>query len=288
VSTFLGGNKWFKRLSNVSKDGALRISMKCTPESLTVDNPQLHYMLRLCQDDKLVRISLVASEARDLYRSHPLEINKMVEREFDALGELAVIVTFIQSLSSVAQIPEVRSRMGHMFVSGYSNLENELRQPKADVNFGEFAILINNLLEPGMASGALTTLDQYLLEKLGTKDGFLYQDLVDDSVSNIYHCYEQQKAKSTKAKADYLTPAAPEGPQRRFSNAGRRRRRGQPIHLYTVSHPKLPCPSSLTNNPLISSKHWKSRRLPLPSSRRYDRDPRPLVAQLIGTRLQLP
>jgi hypothetical protein len=53
-------------------------------------------------------------------------------------------------------------------------LENELRQLKANVDFGEFAMPINNLMEPGMASDALTTLVQYLLEKMGTKVGFLY------------------------------------------------------------------------------------------------------------------
>jgi hypothetical protein len=51
VSTFSSGNKWFRRTSIVRKDGILRIVMKRSPESLTLEKPQLHYMLRLCQDE---------------------------------------------------------------------------------------------------------------------------------------------------------------------------------------------------------------------------------------------
>jgi len=116
-------------------------------------------------------------------------------------------------IHKVAQSPEVNYNKRHMFVSRYSDLENELRQLKTEVDLGEFAIPINNLLEPCMASGALTAFDRYLLEKTGTKVGFLYQDLVDDCVSNIYNRYEQQKAKAYKDKAEYLAPAVPEAPE---------------------------------------------------------------------------
>lgn len=42
VSTGSGGNKWFKRMSVVRKDGIVRISLKRNPDSLAVENPQLH------------------------------------------------------------------------------------------------------------------------------------------------------------------------------------------------------------------------------------------------------
>jgi hypothetical protein len=53
-------------------------------------------------------------------------------------------------------------------------------------------------------------LDQYIVEKTGTKLGFLYQDLVEDCVSVIRKQYEQQKAKSSKPQTGYTTPTAPE------------------------------------------------------------------------------
>ncbi|KAF2023597.1 hypothetical protein EK21DRAFT_118612 [Setomelanomma holmii] len=120
----------------------------------------------------------------------------MSERELDSIGELGVIVTFIQTLSSVVQLPGVNQKKGHFFVSTYSALENEFRQLKTGLDLGDFAIPIDNMLEPGMAKGALTKLDRYLLEKKGLKFGFLYQDLVNDSVASIYRHFEEQKAKA--------------------------------------------------------------------------------------------
>ena len=38
---------------------------------------------------------------------------------------------------------------------------------------------INNLTEPGMAEGAL---DQFVIDKIGTEMGFLYQDVIGNSV----------------------------------------------------------------------------------------------------------
>jgi hypothetical protein len=137
----------------------------------------------------------------------------MSEREFDSIGELAIIVTFIQTLSLVAQLPDVDQKKGRFFDSTYLGLESELRQLKSGVDLGDFAIPIDNLLEPGMARGALTRLDQYLLEKTGSKIGFLYQELVDDSVTDIYRLVEEQKAKGKKVKAEYQAPTGSEAPK---------------------------------------------------------------------------
>jgi hypothetical protein len=208
-----GGNKWFKRMSTVQKDGSVRISMKGKPESLTATNPQLHYILRLCQDEtNWSKSAEWLQKLESLHRAHPLEQEKMTEQEFYALGELAIIVTFLQSLSSVAQLPTVSNKKGQMFVSGYLALENELRPVKDGADLSDFAIPIDNLLEPNMATGALTALDEYISEKTGTKLGILYQDLVDKCVCDIHEQYEQHKAKVKEdtAKPEYVVPTAPE------------------------------------------------------------------------------
>ncbi|KAJ4365871.1 hypothetical protein N0V83_008493 [Neocucurbitaria cava] len=239
VSACSGGNKWFKRMSTVRKDGIVRISMKRNPESLTVENPQLHYMLRLCQGDtQWFKASQWLQKLEDLHRAHPLEKDKMFGGEYDSLGDLVGIVTFIQSLSSVVQLPPVAQKAGQLFVSRYSALEDELRQMKTGVDLGDFAIPIDNLLEPGMADGALTTLNQYILEKTGTKLGYLYQDLVDDCVSNINKRYEQQKAKAgeAKAEAEYMVPTAPEMPESCIQQR-RQKEKTRPAHssLYGIT-----------------------------------------------------
>jgi hypothetical protein len=210
----MGGSKWFKRISTARKDDVARITLKRSPESLTVENPQLHYMLRLCQDEtNWSGAARWLQQLEDLHRAHPLEQDKLSEREHDTLGDLAVIVTFIQSLSQVMQLPVANLKKSQPFVAGYVALDTELRSVKDGMDLGDFAIPIDNLLEPGMADGALAALDQYLEEKAGTKIGYLYQDLVEDCITKLQEQHEQQKAKSSEKKVEYITPTAPESPE---------------------------------------------------------------------------
>jgi hypothetical protein len=214
VAVGMGGTKWFKRMSTVQKGQAPRLSLKRSPETLMVQDPQLHHMLRLCQDETNWSVATQwLQKLEDLHRAHPLEQDKLSQHEFDTLGDLAIIVTFIQSLSSVAQMPTPNHKKSQPFVASYAALGSELTQLKDGLDLGDFVIPIDNLLEPGMAEGALTTLDKYINEKTGTKLGFLYQDLVEDCLSNLHQQHEQQKAKAGTAKAEYITPSAPETPE---------------------------------------------------------------------------
>lgn len=72
-----------------------------------------------------------------------------------------------------------------MFVSRSQELEVELIQLKKQNNLRDFAVPLDNLLEPGMAESALKTLDQFIIEKAGAKIEFLYQDLVEDWFSDV-------------------------------------------------------------------------------------------------------
>jgi hypothetical protein len=208
IAVGMGGSKWFKRMST---NDVARLSLKRSPESLTVENPQLHYMLRLCQDETNSAAAVQwLQKLEDLHRAHPLEQDNLSEREYNTLGELAIIVTFIQSLSSVAQLPAPNHKKSHSFVPAYAALDKELRQLKDGIDLGDYAVPIDNLLEPGMAEGALTSLDQYIVEKTGTKLGFLYQDLIESCISSIQEGYEQQKSKTSKTQAEYKTLTAPE------------------------------------------------------------------------------
>ncbi|EUC43584.1 hypothetical protein COCMIDRAFT_7017 [Bipolaris oryzae ATCC 44560] len=207
VAVGMGGSKWFKRTST---NDIARLSLKRNPESLTVENPQLHYMLRLCQDEtNWSNAAQWLQKLADLHRAHPLEQDSLSEREYDSLGDLAIIVTFIQSLSSIMQLPTPNHKKKQPFVSGCTALDKELREMKDGLDLGDFAIPIDNLLEQGMAEGALAKLDEYIVEKTGTKLGFLYEDLVESCVSNIHKQHEAQKAKS-KVPTQDTTLAAPE------------------------------------------------------------------------------
>ncbi|KAI4645040.1 hypothetical protein J4E93_005839 [Alternaria ventricosa] len=250
VAVGLWGTKWFKRISAVRKDDIARLSLKQSPESLTLKNPQLHYMLRLCQDD--INWSGAAQwlqKLEDLHRAHPLERDNLSEREYDCLGDLAIIVTFIQSLSSVAQLPAPNHKKSQPFIPGFAALDRELRSLKDSIDLGEYAIPIDNLLEPGMAEGALATLDQYVVEMAGTKLGFLYQDLVENCASSIQQQYEQQKAKASQGQAEYKAPSAPETPE---SNIQQRKQKEKTRPAQTSIYDIMP--QVTTNDQSVSSK----------------------------------
>jgi hypothetical protein len=101
------GSKYFKRVSGVYDNGIARIAMKNNPEIITRENPQVHYMVRLCQARTNASKAVTwIKKLDDLRRSHPTEREEMEERELDSFSDLAVIAGFVQSLSaSTFRIP---------------------------------------------------------------------------------------------------------------------------------------------------------------------------------------
>jgi hypothetical protein len=202
------GSKYFRRVSGVYDNGIARVAMKVKPERLTIENPQLHYMLRLCQAETDVFKAIAwIKKLDDLHRSHPNERDDMDERELDTFGDLAVTAGFVQSLSTSLPLPPINPRKGQTYVSKWKGLVAELDPLKTEIDLADFAVPIDNLLEPGMAKGALNALDQFIVDKTGTTIGFLYQDLNEDCVSDIQDHYQQQKAKiGQDAKTELAAP----------------------------------------------------------------------------------
>ncbi|KAJ2969170.1 hypothetical protein NUW58_g10050 [Xylaria curta] len=150
------GSRLFKRVSNAYDNGNARIILKGKPEVLAGDDQQLHYMLRLCQAEVTAPKAVEWLKKLDeLHRRHPSMRDALYEGEIDALGDLAIIVAFIQSLSMAIPMPAFSRRKGQRLVAGAAELEVELNQIKPELDLSDFAIPIDNLLEPGMAEGAL-------------------------------------------------------------------------------------------------------------------------------------
>ena len=215
------GSKNFRRIYNVyDKAGNARVTMKGKPEDLTRTDPQLHYLLRLCQTE------INASNAVDwikklsnLQGSYPLEREKLRGREAEALDDLVVVTAFIQDLSSVVSIPSLSRKKGQTFAFRSQELEAELNQFKEQIDLRDFAAPIDNLLEPGMAEGALKTLDQFLVERVGTGLGFLYHDLVEDCLSDVQEQYRHAKARvEQKDRTEWVSTSAvsSEPPEKRM------------------------------------------------------------------------
>jgi hypothetical protein len=88
------GSKYFKRASGVYDDDCALVTMKIKPDVLTRKNPQLHYVLRLCQTPMDVASVVDWINKLDCFHyTHVTETTRMLERELDAFGDLAVHVT---------------------------------------------------------------------------------------------------------------------------------------------------------------------------------------------------
>ena len=59
-----------------------------------------------------------------------------------------------------------------MFVSRSQDLGAGMNQIKTQANLRDFAVSINNLLEPGMSDSALKAFEQFVIEKAGRKMRF--------------------------------------------------------------------------------------------------------------------
>ncbi|TVY39828.1 hypothetical protein LOCC1_G004953 [Lachnellula occidentalis] len=231
------GSKYFKRVSGVYDNGIARVSMKGKPESLTRENPRLHYMLRLCEPgvDASKAITWI-KQLDDLHRSHPREREAMDESEFESFGDLAVIVGFVQSLSSSLALPPMNLKKGQIYISRSKELATELDPLKSQLDLADFAIPIDNLTEPGMAAGALNALDQFIVEKTGTEMGFLYQDLIEKCVIDIQQYYQRQKTAAAQNAQPELLPALAETTEVRVEQR-RQKHKTRPPHssAYDIS-----------------------------------------------------
>jgi hypothetical protein len=227
------GNKCFRRVSNVhDKAGNARVILKKKPEELTRADPQLHYILRLCQPETTPSSACDwIKKLGELHDSHPTEREKLGEEETGALSELAVIIAFVHELSPILAMPPFSRKKGQMFVSRAQGLEAELRQVKDDVDLRDFAVPIDNLLEPGMAGGSMAALDKFVTGRLGTTMGFLYQDLIDESLSDLQQQYQTIQDRLTKPDVPASGFQAPAPPAReQLLERRRQKEKTRPAH----------------------------------------------------------
>ncbi|KAH6666603.1 hypothetical protein B0J14DRAFT_195542 [Halenospora varia] len=188
------GSKCFRRVAGKYDNGVARVSMKGKPELLTRENPRLHYMLRLCQTETTPPKAIDwIKKLDDLHQSYPSEREDMFESEFESFCDLAVIAGFIQSLTTILPLPRIDPKKGQLYVSKSRELAAKIDPLKSEVDLTDFAIPIDNLKEPGMAENAFKTLDQFIVDKAGTKMGLLYQDLVENCTADIEELYQLQK-----------------------------------------------------------------------------------------------
>ncbi|KAJ5494483.1 hypothetical protein N7463_010570 [Penicillium fimorum] len=257
------GSKWFKRTSNTYDNGGNpRVSVKGKPEDLIISDPQLHYMLRLCQPKLTVPTAInCIKNLSEYHESHPRDRENLEDREADALGDLAIIIGFIQDLSSVIPIPSFSNNKDQLFASKSEELESEFNQVKDQLDLLDFVVPINNPLELGVASGALEKLDEFAIEKAGTKMGFLYQDMITDCLSALQDQWDDAKAKSAQGlKAELSSAPEKQTPESTAIRVEQRKQKEKtrPSHSSTTSlHPQN---RLLHSNPLCYPEASRSMK----------------------------
>ncbi|KAF8853611.1 hypothetical protein BDZ45DRAFT_761244 [Acephala macrosclerotiorum] len=204
VQTGTGNLKYFKRHNEGSDDVVQRTSLKVKPNTLNKKAPQISYMLKLCQPETTPSQAVDwLKKIDDLHNQNDSERDIMLEREWEAFSDLAVIVQFHQAfrtLSVAQKLPEPDLRKGQIFASRAKELAAELHVIKKDVNLATFAAPIANLKRQDMAEGALNSLDEFVEQRTGSSMGFLYEDLVEECASTIdQYCQERKAVLAPKA-----------------------------------------------------------------------------------------
>lgn len=256
------GSEWFYRLSNVhDKGGNTRVAMRDNPEKLTRADPQLRYILRLCQSQTNASEAVKwLKKLGDLHESYPMEREKLGESEVDALYDLAVIIEFIKDLSSAISMPSFSRKKGQMFVSRSQDLETELTQLKTKIDLSEYAVPIDHLLEPGMSQSALETLDRFVVETAGTNMGFIYQDLVEECFADLRNQYQQvTDIFSQKGKIE-LPPFAIPAPQSLGKQLEERKQKDKTRPPHSAAYEIVPRPDTpIQEESLSLSQTFKVR-----------------------------
>ncbi|EWG54483.1 hypothetical protein FVEG_12694 [Fusarium verticillioides 7600] len=124
-------------------------------------------------------------------KAHPLEREKLDERESRTLHDVAAIVAFFQDFSRVYSLPSASRKKGNLLVAGLQEVDTELNQIKKEVDLRDYAAPIDNLLEPGIRAQRWMT--------------SLYQDELEKAFRNVEEQYQQAKNKAnTDSKTDFV------------------------------------------------------------------------------------
>lgn len=105
------------------------------------------------------------------------------------------MVGFVTTLSASLKLPTFSSKTGQGFISRLKDLTNELNPLKTEVDLREFTTPIEFIKESGNSGKALAALDKFVTDRTGSKMSFLFQDLVEESLSSLNKACQKKKEK---------------------------------------------------------------------------------------------
>lgn len=89
--------------------------------------------------------------------------------EMIALGDIAIIVSFMHMTSTAMSMAPLSRKSDLLFTARSKELETELNKVRAKADFGDYLVPRDILLEPDMAAGALAALDDYVQKETGAR-----------------------------------------------------------------------------------------------------------------------
>jgi hypothetical protein len=232
--------KCFRRYTDAIS-GRSKIIMKGQPAECTVSNPQLHYILRLCHSDTSPSDAVSWIQKLDEHNGRYADDRaKLNETEMAALDELIMIVSFMHMISTAINMAPVSRKSGLQFTARMTDLDLILNSIKSRADFGNYVVPMNNLLEPQMATSALTALDDFVLREAGVRLGSLYEEVLTDSLSELDYMYADEKARLGQADVTTYVPLPKDSPAKDAqvspSRAKEKTRSANPS-AYTITSP---------------------------------------------------
>ena len=168
------GEKYFRHVFNTYVNGVARVNQNLDPNCLPPGNAQMNYFLQLCHPNTNASKAADSIKKLDSLWLSPTERDSFGEAELDALGNLIIIVSFIQSLSASLKLPRTSQAKRRLFVTRAAALDAEMDFLRHQVDHSPYANPIDNLLEPGAAHEALESLSKFIVDKTGATLGCLY------------------------------------------------------------------------------------------------------------------
>jgi len=203
--------KSFKRITT---GGSTKIAIKGQPSDHTVSDPQLHYILRLCHPDTDFKSAAQWIQKLDDHNTrHADDLQRLSSDQVLALGDLAIIVSFMHTITSSLAMMRGSKKSGLLFTGRTADIDTEFAQYKAAADFGDYLVPVDHLLEPGAAADALRALDEYVVEHAGTSLGLLYEDMLDACLNDIEMKYSDVKARLEKGEKTTYVPLPSEEPK---------------------------------------------------------------------------
>ncbi|PVH89460.1 hypothetical protein DL98DRAFT_614758 [Cadophora sp. DSE1049] len=198
--------KHLERVPGGLEDGVTLVKVKDKPE--VKRDPQTYYLLSLCQESEATPAISLIKKLDELHQTDPATRGRMRQTEFEAFSDLAVTASFILHITSVVSLPTKAGRKGQIYKTRWKALDAELQSLKEVADLSEFVVPTTNLFEKKNANGAMDALDEFILDKAGTKLEFLYQDMIEECLENIRDYHEQQQSKVAQKKVE-LPPCIP-------------------------------------------------------------------------------